>query len=70
MPARNDSSDDSALKGVLELIAKRLDNLENKRYFPSPEFEHLSKIYPEKVVSTAISTAINAVMSTVSGTYC
>jgi len=38
-PVRNNesSSDDNKLRDVLELIAKRLDNLENKIYFPSSQ---------------------------------
>jgi len=35
IPARNDSGEDSKLRDVLELIAKRLDNLKNKIYFKS-----------------------------------
>jgi len=44
LPVRNDSGEESKLRDVLELIAKRLDNLEYKRYFRSPEFEHIFKI--------------------------
>jgi len=68
MPANDYSGINSAIAEVLEVIAKRLESLENKRYFPSPEFEHFSKIYAQKVISTAIGTANNAVMSTVSST--
>jgi len=39
MPAHDYSGDNSSLKDILELVSKRLSNLETKRYFPSPEFE-------------------------------
>jgi len=48
MPATDSSGHDSSLKNGLELIAKRLDNLENKRYFPSPDFEHSVKINADR----------------------
>jgi len=32
------------LKDLLKLIYKRLENLENKRFFPSPDFEHSVRI--------------------------
>jgi len=40
MPDKNSSGNDSSLKDMLELISKRLENLKNRRYFPSPDFEH------------------------------
>jgi len=63
IPARNDSGDDSKLSDVLELIAKRLDNLENKRYFPSPKFEHIVKINSDKEVISAEMAATRAAAS-------
>jgi len=33
---------------MIELIAKRLENLKSKRYFPSPEFEHMAKINTDR----------------------
>jgi len=48
---------------MLELIAKRLDNLENKRYFLSPELEHIVKINAEREVNSAIQAASRATAS-------
>jgi len=48
---------------VLKLIAKRLDNLENKRYFLSPEFEHISRNNADKEVSSATLAATRAAAS-------
>jgi len=63
MPARNDSSDDNALKDVLELIAMRLDNLESKRYFPSPEFEHSVRTKADKEINAAAFIVTQAAKS-------
>jgi len=61
------------LRDVLELIAKRLDSLENKRYFPSPDLDHISRINADRDVSSAtlaesqssgISTKISTAIST------
>jgi len=53
IPARNDSGYDSKLRDVLELIAKGLEILENKIYFPSPEFEHIARFIADKESSSA-----------------
>jgi len=53
----------SKLRDVLELIAKRLDNLKNKRYLPSPEFEHMVKVNANKEVSSATLAATRAAAS-------
>jgi len=45
------------------LIATRLDNLENKKYFPSPEFEHFLKINADKEISSATLAATRAAAS-------
>jgi len=52
-PTRNESSDNSALRDILELIAKRLDSLENRRYFPSPEFEQNIRAKTDRKISAA-----------------
>jgi len=39
MPALDSPGNDSSLRDMLELISKRLENLENKRYFSIPNFE-------------------------------
>jgi len=63
LPSRNDCGDDSKLRDVLELIAKRLDNLENKIYFSSPEFELIVKINADREVSSATLAATKSAAS-------
>jgi len=65
---RNDSGNDK-VTDMLELIAKRLDNLENNRYFPSHELDHISRINADREVSSATlaasqSTEISTIIST------
>jgi len=48
---------------MLESIGKRLDNLENTKYFLSPEFEHFAKINAEREVRSATQAATRAAAS-------
>jgi len=63
MPATYSPGDDSALKDVVELIAKRLDNLENKIYFPSLKFEHSEKIRSDREINAAALRVAKAAKS-------
>jgi len=63
-PVRNyESRNDSKLRDMLELIARRLNNLTNRRYFSSPEFEYIAKINAEREVSSATQAATRAAAS-------
>jgi len=48
---------------MLELIAKRLDNLESKKYFPSPECEQKLRIKADREISAAACVVAQAAES-------
>jgi len=63
MPATDSPGYDSSLKDMLELIAKILDNLENKIYFRSPDFEHSVKINADREINAAALIVAKAAKS-------
>jgi len=64
MPATDSPGNDSTLKDILELIMKRLDNLETKIYFPSPEFEHSLRGNAKSEIDAAALIVARALEST------
>jgi len=65
MTARSDyNSNDSCLRDVLELITKRLDNLEHRKYFPSlSEVDNHARIAASSVANSAALAATRAASS-------
>jgi len=53
VPASDFPGNDSSLKDMLELISKRLKNLENKIYFSSPDFEQSVRKNADIEINTA-----------------
>jgi len=63
MPATDFSGNDSSLKDMLELISKRLENLESKRFFLSHDFEHSARRIADIEINTATLIVARAAVS-------
>jgi len=63
MPASEVTGYDSSLRDMLELISKRLENLENKRYFLSPDFENSARMSAEREIKSAALIVARAAKS-------